>query len=147
MKLFLDAHVSGRRIATALREQHDVRAADEERELDGWQDEQLLALAPGEGRVMVTFNVGDFARITTESAAAGRSHAGCLLIVGIDHAEFRLILRVIEHALSTRADPTAWIDYTAWGTRAASNSSLPLASPQSGARPSGLRAERSRAPV
>ena len=35
---------------------------------------------------MVTFNVGDFARITTEWAAAGRSHAGCLLIVGIDHA-------------------------------------------------------------
>jgi len=119
VKLFLDAHVSGRRIATALREQHDVRAADEERELDGWQDEQLLALATDEGRVMVTFNVGDFARITTEWAAAGRSHAGCLLIVGIDHAEFGLILRVIEHALSTRAGPTAWIDYTAWGTRAA----------------------------
>jgi Domain of unknown function (DUF5615) len=119
VKLFLDAHVSGRRIATSLREQHDVRAADEERELDGWEDEQLLALATDEGRVMVTFNVGDFARITTEWAAAGTSHAGCLLIVGIDHAEFGLILRVIEHALSTRPDQTTWIDYTAWGTRAA----------------------------
>ena len=53
---------------------------------------------------MVTFNVKDFARITTEWAAARRSHAGCLLIVGIDHAEFGLILRVIEHALSTRPD-------------------------------------------
>lgn len=119
MRLFLDAHVSGRRIATALREQHDVRAADEQRQLDGWEDEQLLALATDEGRVMVTFNVGDFARITTEWAAAGRSHAGCLLIVGIDHAEFGLILRVIEHALSTRPDQAAWIDYTAWGTRSA----------------------------
>ena len=90
MRLFLDAHVSGRRIATALREQHDVRAADEESELDRSEDERLLALATEQGRVMVTFNVKDFARITTEWAAAGRSHAGCLLIVGIDHAEFGL---------------------------------------------------------
>ena len=69
--------------------------------------------------IMVTFNVKDFARITTEWAAAGKSHAGCLLIVGIDHAEFGLILRVIDHALSTRAEQAAWIDYTAWGVRSA----------------------------
>jgi hypothetical protein len=117
VKLFLDAHVSGRRIATALREQHDVRASDEERELDGWDDERLLALATEQGRIMVTFNVKDFARITTEWAAAGKSHAGCLLIAGIDHAEFGLILRVIDHALLTRAEQRAWIDYTAWGIR------------------------------
>lgn len=119
MRLFLDAHVSARRIATALREQHDVRAADEERGLDGWDDERLLALATDEIRMMVTFNVADFARITAEWAAAGRSHAGCLLIVGIDHTEFGLTLRVIQHALSTRPDNESWIDYTAWGTRSA----------------------------
>jgi Domain of unknown function (DUF5615) len=119
VRLFLDAHVSARRIATALRAQHDVRAADEEREFDGWEDERLLALATEEGRIMVTFNVKDFARITTEWAAAGNSHAGCLLIVGIDHAEFGLILRVIDHALSTRAEQAAWIDYAAWGVRSA----------------------------
>jgi hypothetical protein len=118
VRLFLDAHVSARRIATALRDQHDVRAADEERELDGWDDERLLELATEEDRIMVTFNVADFARITTEWAAASRSHAGCLLIVGIDHAEFGLI-RVIEHAFSTRPDQESWIDYTAWGTRSA----------------------------
>ena len=119
MRLFLDADVSARRIATALREQHDVRAADEERELDGWEDERLLELAAEDRRIMVTFNIKDFARITTEWAAGGRSHAGCLLIVGIDHAEFGLILRVIERALSIRPDQDAWIDYTAWGTRPA----------------------------
>jgi Domain of unknown function (DUF5615) len=117
VRLFLDAHVSARRIATALREQHDVRAVDEERELDAWDDERLLALATEQGRIMVTFNVNDFARITTEWAAAGKSHAGCRLIVGIDHAEFGLILPVIDHALSTQAGQAAWIDYTAWGLR------------------------------
>jgi Domain of unknown function (DUF5615) len=117
VRLFLDAHVSARRIATALRDRHDVRAADEERELDGSDDEQLLALATEDGRIMVTFNVADFARITTEWAAASRSHAGCLLIVGIDHSEFGLILRVVEHALSTRPAQADWVNYTAWGTR------------------------------
>jgi hypothetical protein len=84
-----------------------------------WDDERLLALATEQGRIMVTFNVKDYARITTEWAAAGKSHAGCLLIVGIDHAEFGLILRVIDHALSTRPEQAAWIDYTAWGIRSA----------------------------
>ena len=119
MRLFLDAHASARRIATALREQHEVRAADEERELDRSDDERLLALATEQGRITVTFNVKDFARITTEWAAAGKSHAGCLLIVGIDHPEFGLSPRVIDHALSTRTEQTAWIDYTAWGIRSA----------------------------
>jgi hypothetical protein len=119
MRLFLDAHVSGRRIAGALRERgHDVRAADEERELDGWEDQRLLELAAAEGRIIVTLNVKDFARLGSEWAAAGTRHAGCLMIVGIDHAEFGLTLRVIDAALAARPDRTSWIDYAAWGTRA-----------------------------
>ena len=99
--------------------QDDAHLRAAANELDGWEDERLLALASERGRIMVTFNAKDFARITTEWAAAGKSHAGCLLIVGIDHAEFGLILRVIEHALSTRGEHAAWIDYTAWGGRSA----------------------------
>lgn len=120
MRLLLDAHVSGRRIAEALRERgHDVRAADEERELDGWEDERLLELATAENRIMVTFNVKDFARLASQWAAAGTRHAGCLMIVAIDHAEFGLTLRVIDAALDSRPDQASWEDYLAWGTRAA----------------------------
>lgn len=123
MRLFLDAHVSGRRIADALRERgYDVRAADEERELDGWEDECLLKLATAERRIMVTFNVKDFARIVGEWAAAGRRHAGCLMIVGIDHGELGLILRVIDAALVVRPDQGSWNDHAAWGTRTAQTS-------------------------
>jgi uncharacterized protein DUF5615 len=118
LRLFLDAHVSGRRIADALRGNgHDVHAADEERQLDGWEDEALLELATAERRIMVTFNVRDFPRIVSEWSAAGTSHAGCLMIVGIDHGEFGLILRVIEAALQSRPEPEAWAGYAAWGTR------------------------------
>lgn len=120
MRLFLDAHVSGRRVADALRKQgHEVRAADEERELDGWADERLLELASAERRIMVTFNVRDFARLVTEWAAAATAHSGCLMIVGIDHAEFGLTLRVIQAAIDARPDQHSWTDHAAWGTRAA----------------------------
>jgi hypothetical protein len=120
LRLFLDAHVSARRIAAALRaHQHDVRAADEERDLDGWEDVRLLELATTERRVMVTFNVKDFARLATEWAAAGTQHGGILLIVGIDHAEFGLTLRVIEAALEARPNQDSWVGYAAWGTRSA----------------------------
>jgi hypothetical protein len=116
--LFLDAHVSGRVIARALRERgHDVRAANEEPALDGWEDDALLELAAADERIMITFNVKDFPRIVTQWRAAGKRHAGCLVLVGIDHAEFGLILRVIGAALAARPDPAAWHDYAAWGTR------------------------------
>jgi Domain of unknown function (DUF5615) len=39
---------------------HEVRSVDEERELDGWDDEALLALATAEKRVLITFDVKDF---------------------------------------------------------------------------------------
>lgn len=118
MRLFLDAHISGRVIAEALRERgHDVRAADEERSLDGWGDDALLELAAREERIMITFNVRDFPRIVGEWAAAGRSHAGCLIIVRLDHREFGAILRTTEAALATRPAQAQWRDYTAWASR------------------------------
>jgi hypothetical protein len=69
------------------------------------------------GRIMITFNVKDFPRIAVEWAAAERHHAGCLIVVGIDHSELGLVLRVIDAALTARPDQAAWQDYTAWGTR------------------------------
>ena len=119
MRLFLDAHVSGRAIARALRERgHDVHAADEERQLDGMEDETLLELATAEERIMVTFNVRDFAHLVGRWAGAGKDHAGCLLIVGIDHGECGLTLRVIDASLAARPNQNAWRNYAVWGTRA-----------------------------
>ena len=96
---------------------HDVRAADEERELDACSDEKLLALAAADHRIIVTCDVGDFARIIRRWAAAGRSHTGCALLVGIRHREFGMIIRRLDAALRERPDPTAWIDYTAFVSR------------------------------
>jgi hypothetical protein len=118
MRLFLDAHISGPRIATALRDAgHDVRAADDERELDGATDEDLLSLATSEGRVFVTFDVKDFPVIARRWAEAGREHAGCAIVVGIGHGEFGAILKTLNRQLEARPQQHDWNDYTLFVAR------------------------------
>lgn len=118
MRLLLDAHLSGPRLASALRERgHDVRAADEERELDGWPDDALLALASEEERILVTFDVKDFPDIARRWAEAGRSHAGCAIVVGIDHGEFGVILRALDRLFAERPEQGAWREYTCFVSR------------------------------
>ena len=113
MRLFLDAHISGPRIAGALREAgHDVRAADEQRDLDGLEDEQLLELAVAETRVMITFDVRDFTVTARRWAEGGRAHAGLGIVVGIDHGEFGVILELLTRALSVRSEPSDWENLT-----------------------------------
>ncbi len=118
MRLFLDAHISARRIAVRLREQgHDVRAADEERELDGLADEQLLELAVEETRAMVTFDVKDFAVIARRWGEACRPHAGLAIVVGIDHGEFGAIIDALTRALAARPEQSDWSDLTLFVSR------------------------------
>ena len=93
---------------------HDARAAAEERALDAWPDEKLLSLASAEHRILVTFNVRDFARLGVEWAAAGRSHTGCLLLVGLRHHEFGLVLRRLEAVFRVRPNHEDWRDYLAF---------------------------------
>ena len=119
MKLLLDAHVSARRIAAPLRETgHDVRAVAEERELDGVTDEQLLALATGETRVMITFDVKDFTVIARRWAEAGRPHAGLGIVVGIDHGNFGIVLDVLSREFSARPQQADWTGLTLFIARA-----------------------------
>jgi hypothetical protein len=118
LRLLLDAHVSGPRIAAPLRKEgHEVRAVDEERDLDGWEDEALLALAAAEERVMVTFDVKDFPDIARRWAEAGRRHTGLAIVVGIDHGEFGAILRTLEELFAERPAASAWSDYTCFVSR------------------------------
>jgi Domain of unknown function (DUF5615) len=113
VKLFLDAHISARRVAAPLRDQgHDVRAADEERELDGLTDDELLSIAAAEERIFVTFDVKDFPVIARRWAEAGRAHAGCAIVVGLDHREFGAIIEAIAAELAARPDEADWAELT-----------------------------------
>lgn len=118
MRVLLDAHVSGRRIGAALRErEHDVLAVDEQRDLDGAPDEELLELASAQRRILVTFDVADFPRICREWLETGRSHHGCAVVVGIRHGEFGAIVRALEGTFEQRPNPLEWRDYQAFVCR------------------------------
>ncbi|MBS1869938.1 MAG: DUF5615 family PIN-like protein [Actinobacteria bacterium] len=119
MRLLLDAHVSGRRIGSALRERgHDVLAVDEERDLDGCPDEELLELATSQKRVLVTFDAADFPRICHEWLESGKPHHGCALLVGIRNHEIGAVVRALDGAFGARPDPGDWHDHLAFVSRA-----------------------------
>ena len=111
MRLLLDAHVSGRRIGEPLAKKgHDVRALDRQPDLEGLDDESVLELATTDERILVTFNVADFPTILREWALAARSHAGVILLYGINHSEFRLVVRGVERWLEMYPEQRGWSD-------------------------------------
>lgn len=114
MRFLLDAHVSGPKVGKLLQaEGHDVRALDQEPTLEGLDDEDVLALACDDKRILVTNDIGDFPGILREWAAAQRSHAGVILVYGIDHREFDLVVRGIQRWLKLYPQPPSWIDLAA----------------------------------
>ena len=119
MRLRLDAHVSGRNVGGPLRDRgHDVRAVAEDAANEGLDDEEVLELATSEERILVTHNVADFLEILREWAAVGRSHAGIILVYGIDHREFATVMRGIERWLERQPQQEAWADFPAVVDRA-----------------------------
>jgi uncharacterized protein DUF5615 len=118
LRLLLDAHVSGHAIGRGLRDAgHDVLALDEHRELEGLDDPAVLELAALEERILVTFNVRDFPDILQWWAGERRSHAGCVIAVGIAQNEFGLILRLLTREFMARPDQAAWEDLPVFLTR------------------------------
>jgi hypothetical protein len=45
-------------------------------------------------------------------AEAGRTHAGCAIVVGVDHGEFRATLDIVARELVARPQQTDWSDLT-----------------------------------
>ena len=111
MRLLLDAHVSGPRVGERLTAAvHDVRALDQEPALEGLDDDDVLALAAAQERILVTHNIRDFPAIIREWPGAERSHAGVILVYGIDHREFDMIVRGIQRCVELYPEPATWRD-------------------------------------
>jgi hypothetical protein len=111
VRILLDAHVSGRRIGNALRaDGHDVLALDEDVDLGALPDPDVLALAAAERRLLVTFDRRHFPPLLRQWAEAGQMHHGCIIVYGLDPAEFGLILRGIRRLLDERPRQEDWVD-------------------------------------
>ncbi len=112
MRVLLDAHVSVRHLGRPLAAAgHDVLALQQDQSLARLTDDEVLALAAGQRRVVITHNVRHFAPIVRRWAEAGRRHPGCILIT-LPHTAYGAILRGIEQAFSARPKQEDWVDWT-----------------------------------
>ena len=111
MRLLLDAHISPKGVGRPLsRKGHDALSIAEEPLHEGLDNEEVLALAAAEGRILVTHNVADFPPILREWAAESHGHAGVILVHGIDHSEFGLVIDGLQKLFAERPAQQDWVD-------------------------------------
>ena len=84
-------------------------ALDSDEALSRLPDGEVLALAAREDRIVVTYNISDFARLAREWAEAGRSHAG-LILVPDPRAGHGVILRRLGEMFAVHPDQGDWAD-------------------------------------
>lgn len=114
MRFLLDAHVSGPEVGSRLQAAgHDVSALDQEPALEGLDDEDVLALAAEDDRVLVSHDIHDFPAILRQWSAERRLHQGVILVYGIGHNEFDLVVSGIERLLALYPEPDSWTDLAA----------------------------------
>lgn len=110
MRVLLGAHVSSRRVGRRLaRAGHDVLALDQDETLSRLSDEEVLALAAEQERVVITHNVRHFAPIARSWSEAGCGHRG-LILVTLPHIDYGAILRRLEQLLAERPGQEEWVD-------------------------------------
>ena len=110
MRILLDAHVSSRRVGRPLvRRGHDVVALDSDAQLAALSDDEILAFAANDRRIVITHDVKDFARLVCSAGEAGRSHGGCILVLLPTNAH-GAVLRGVESLFSEHATQSDWVD-------------------------------------
>jgi Domain of unknown function (DUF5615) len=110
LRVLFDAHVSNRRVGESLRRAgHDVLALDQDEALGSLADEEVLALAVEEERIVITHNVRNFVPIVRSWMETRRTHRGVVLVT-LAHNDYGAILRGLERAFAARPDQDEWVD-------------------------------------
>ena len=114
----LDAHISGSKVGRALGELgHDVKATER---MERIPDDVLFELAAGEGRVFITHNVKDFARVLRQRPPE-KSHSGLILIPhSVRLNDFGTMISGIQRTLR-RLSQEDWVDRVEWMRKAKSS--------------------------
>jgi len=79
---------------------HDVRAVVTSPESTGLPDEEILVGAIEAGRALVTVNIKDFIPLDARYRAAGRTHAGLILVSTKTFPQDRTFVSAVLNALS-----------------------------------------------
>lgn len=103
MKLLLDEMI-GPRVARELRGRgHDVVAVAERTDLRALPDDAVLDVASEEARVLVTLNIGDFARLHQQLLSEGRQHCGLVMVTTQAFPQNRRFVGALVSALHEAA--------------------------------------------
>lgn len=104
MTLLLDEMI-GPRVARELGDRGiDVVAVVERSDLRALPDDAVLEIAREEGRILVTSNVGDFARLHQQWLAEGRQHAGIVMVTTQTFPQNRGFVGALVNALQAAAE-------------------------------------------
>jgi predicted nuclease of predicted toxin-antitoxin system len=79
----------------------------------GIADERQLEWATHEGRVLVSHNVADFARLAAVWSRDGKCHGGMILL---RQGTLAWVLRDLLELLVRHPNAEEWIDQVRWGT-------------------------------
>jgi len=97
-------------IAQRLRSSgHDVISVVVNPALAGLPDDQILAHATNEGRILVTANIKDFVPLDGRYRAAGQAHPGLVLVSAKTFPQDRRFTAAITAALETLLNDTSKI--------------------------------------
>jgi predicted nuclease of predicted toxin-antitoxin system len=110
--LLFDEDASRRAVAHALRQAGVDALTAMDAGLLGAPDEEQLAFATAAGRALLTFNVGDFARLNAAWLARGRPHAGLILANQRRWPVGELVRRILHlHAVRSAAEMRSRLEY------------------------------------
>ena len=104
IRRYLDDDSLDKALVKALRERGIDVVTTVEVGLDGSDDEEHLAYAAEQGRVLCTFNIGDFCRIHSQWLSEGKSHAGIILAQQQRHRDVGDRLRRILKLAASKSD-------------------------------------------
>jgi predicted nuclease of predicted toxin-antitoxin system len=117
IQLYFDEDSMRRSLVRALR----ARGVDVITALDAGiverSDEEHLDYATEQGRVLCTFNVGDFYRLHSDYLAQGKSHAGIILMRQQHYSVGEQMRRLLGLVAGKSADEMKnWVEFlSAWG--------------------------------
>ncbi|OCR02563.1 hypothetical protein BCD67_13195 [Oscillatoriales cyanobacterium USR001] len=102
IRLYMDEDAMDRQLVQAFRARGLDVITVGELEITGTSDEKHLVLATELGRVIYTFNVGDFCRLHSTSMALENSHAG-IIIGSQQHCSVGTQLRGIMRLIAVKS--------------------------------------------
>ena len=106
ISLYLDEDSSRHRLIGALRSRGFDVLTSFEAGMNGMSDEAQLAFATAQGRLMITSNARDFARLHLEWVGQGRAHAGIVLIPQQRFSTGETVRRILRLAASGTTGPS-----------------------------------------